>query len=117
MLKIDGTTIYLTRGDTALIQIALTDPDGNAYTPAPTDTIRFAMKQRMSDSIAVLYETDIDPTTLLLSIPSSATENMTYSKVRPYKYDIELTASGYVDTFIADADIYILPEVDVNGDN
>jgi hypothetical protein len=113
MLQIKGTAIYLTRGDTARIQLTLSDDNGE-YTPASGDRIRFAMKRRMSDSYAILTEIEIPTDTLVLQIDPEHTQALPYSKTRPYKYDIEVTsASGSVDTVIADADFYIMPEVDV----
>lgn len=116
MLKINETTIYLTRGDSALIQLTLTNKDGSAYVPASGDSIRFAMKRAMTDKHAVLLTVQIPINTLVLAIEPEMTEELKYNKVIPYKYDIELTsASGQVDTFIADADLYLLPEVGVHG--
>lgn len=113
MFKIEESTIYLTRGDSALIKLTLYDANGDLYTPDPADKIRFAMKKRMSDAEAVLAEIEIPNDTMILEIQPEHTQELTYSTSRPYKYDIELTtASGRVDTFVADADIYILPEVD-----
>lgn len=116
MLSINENTIYLTRGDSASIKLTLLNSDGTSYSPDSGDTIRFAMKQYMSDSAAVLVTKSIDTSTLILSLAPSDTESLTYSTSRPYKYDIEITYSGGdVDTFIADANIYILPEVDVHA--
>lgn len=117
MLKVNGTTIQLTRGDTALIQLALyTDPEHTtAYVPTEGDSIRFAMKKRMTDSEAILLTKNIPTDTLILEIEPSDTYSMTYSSVTPYKYDVQLTyANGRVDTFITEADIFILPEVDAH---
>lgn len=116
MLNINGDTIYLTRGDSALIKLTLTDANGDPYEPSDGDRIRFAMKKRMSDSNEVLVTVEIPTDTLLLEIRPEHTEALQYNRSRPYKYDIELTtATGRVDTFIADADIFIFPEVDVHG--
>ena len=40
MFKIEESTIYLTRGDSALIKLTLYDANGDLYTPAPADKIR-----------------------------------------------------------------------------
>lgn len=112
MLRITGTTIHLTRGDTGLIQLALTDENDNPYVPTEGDAIRFAMKKKMSDDEEVLARIDIPTDTLLLEIKPEDTSSLAYSKSKPYKYDIEITyASGRKDTFVEDADIYLMPEV------
>ena len=118
MLKVSGQTIYLTRGDTALIQLTLKDSNGEAYVPTEGDVIRFAMKQKMTDDYEVLASVEIPTDTLLLEIEPDITKGMAYNKNKPYKYDIELTYStGRVDTFVSDADIYIMPESDVYDSN
>lgn len=114
MISIRGTTIRLTRGDTALIQLALTDANGDAYEASDGDEIRFALKRKMTDDYEILLETDIPTDTLLLEIDPADTQDLTYSTKQPYKYDIQITyGTGAVDTFIADSDFYILPEADV----
>lgn len=109
MLKIIGTTIYLTRGDTAYIQITLTDSAGNAYVPAEGDVIRFAVKKLYSD-VNVLLEINIPTETLMLTINPADTKKFRFGE---YKYDIELTRSdGVVDTFIDRADFFVTEEVE-----
>lgn len=114
MLSIRGTTISLTRGDYAAIQLTLTDKlTGDAYEASDGDVIRFAMKEKMSDDCDILITKDIPTDTLLLEIDPEDTQSLTYRRRTPYKYDIEITYStGKTDTFISDADIYILPEAD-----
>ena len=115
MLEIKGQTIYLTRGDTALIQLTLKDRNGDDYVPTEGDSIRFAMKRKMSDDSEILATVSIPTDTLLLEIEPSVTDGLEFNKNKPYKYDIELTYStGRVDTFVSDADIYIMPEADTH---
>ena len=54
MLKINGTTITLTRGDTLRASLEILDAEGNTYTPTSGDTIRFAMKKSYSDSACLI---------------------------------------------------------------
>lgn len=113
MLRIDGTTITLTRGDSARIQLSLNKryADGTVepYTPATGDTIRFAMKKDYSDEQAPIL-IDIPASTLLLHILPAHTKNLPYGE---YKYDVELsTAGGDKDTFIEKATIILTEEVD-----
>lgn len=113
MLRIEGTTITLTRGDSARIQLTLNkryaDGTTEAYTPEEGDTIRFAMKKEFSDELAPIL-IDIPTSTLLLHIRPANTKNLPYGE---YKYDVELTtANGDKDTFIEKATIILTEEVD-----
>lgn len=109
MLTINGTTITLTRGDSASIKLTLTDKnDGSAYEPIEGDSIRFALnKQYGTDSPSVLI--DIPTDTLILEILPEHTKHLSFGN---YKYDIEITYSdGRVETFIAKADFVVDKEV------
>lgn len=109
MQKINGTTIYLTKGDTFESVVSITDSDGHAYTPVEGDVIRFAMKM-FYDSGPVLINKVIPNDTMLLRLESSDTKDL---YARSYVYDIQLThANGDVDTFIAQASLILGPEVD-----
>lgn len=110
MLKISGTTISLTRGDSAKIAITLEYKDGTPYNPAEGDTIRFAMKKDYSDLLPPLLLVTISPDDLILYLSPSHTKNLAYGQ---YKYDIQLTtADGDVDTFIDKATFIITEEID-----
>ncbi len=43
--SVQGTTITLTRGDTFMALISITQSDGSQYFPVEGDSIRFAMKR------------------------------------------------------------------------
>ena len=45
MQSVNGKTITLTKGDTLIAMVTITDQDGNVYTPQEGDSIRFAAKQ------------------------------------------------------------------------
>lgn len=40
MLSISGTSITITRGDSAYIDVSIKDSKGNQYKPGPNDKIR-----------------------------------------------------------------------------
>lgn len=108
MIRIKGTTISLVRGDSAMIQITINDADGNVYTPAEGDSIRFAVKKSYYQVDPDLVKT-IPNDTLVLTLEPADTKDLDFG---PYKYDIELTTEdGEVDTFIAMAELWILEEV------
>ena len=109
MLKINGTTITLTRGDTLRASLEILDAEGNTYTPTQGDVIRFAMKKSYSDSTC-LIEKQIPNDTLMLSLDPSDTKDLPFGS---YVYDIEITfESGAVDTFIDKATFRISEEVE-----
>lgn len=106
--NVSGTTITLTRGDTFVALITITDSDGNPYVPLTGDVVRFAMKSTYGDAEPILVK-DIPIDTLKLVIESEDTKNL---KFGPYIYDIQLTkVTGEVDTFIPMAKFKITEEV------
>lgn len=100
MLNIDGNNnITLTRGDTLTLTVELTK-DGEAYTPAEGDVIRFALSKGFLGEPG--YEFKLDKTipndTLTFTLDSAETA-LDY---RSYYYDIQVThGDGCVDTFIS----------------
>lgn len=106
--SISGTTITLTRGDSFVANISITDSDGNPYTPTEGDTVRFAMKASLSDVKPVLIK-DIPIETMKLVIEPSDTSGLNFGT---YSYDIQLTkASGEVYTFITVSKLKLTEEV------
>ena len=115
MIKINGTTITMTRGDTLVVEVGIMR--GNeAYVPQEGDTVRFAMKNKSmnlykteySDPEPLLVKT-IPTDTLILQLDPEDTKPFGFGD---YVYDIELTyADGTVDTFITEATLTIAPEV------
>lgn len=93
-VKINGTNIFLTRGDTLKLKVNITN-----YTLAKGDYLRFAMKERYGDDVPVLLNREIPNDTMMLQLDPMDTKKLTMNKA--YVYDIELTkANGDVDTFI-----------------
>lgn len=117
MINISGTTIEMTRGDSLIVTVEILDDQGQTYQPVNGDKVRFAMKSarmgagntRFADARPLIKKT-IPIDTLTLELEPSDTEGLSFGE---YVYDIELThASGAVDTFIADARLRLMPEVD-----
>lgn len=84
MLTIEGTTITLTRGDSASIKIGLRDSETNeSYEPVEGDSIRFALsKQYGMESPLVLI--DIPADTCILEIePQHTTPTTTPCSATP----------------------------------
>ncbi len=110
MIDINGTDITMTRGDTLKVFVQITDADGYDYTPLTGDVIRFAMKKKYSDTYPILIK-EIPTDTLLLHLKPEDTKKL--SMPQDYVYDIQLThENGDVDTFISNAKIRIIEEVE-----
>ena len=95
-----GYDITLTRGDSLPLQLTNLKKNGQAYTPDPEDSIRFAMKRKYKDpdEDAVLVKA-ISPDTLILNIEPEDTKELPMGKT--FVYDIEITDKyGFVSTFI-----------------
>lgn len=118
--SVQGTTIKLTRGDSLILQVVILrkkdKKPSEIYTPEEGDTVRFALKRNMMNPEKTKYidkkpliEKDIPIKTLILRLESEDTKFLEFGN---YVYDIELTTKdGIVDTFIADADFILTPEV------
>ena len=90
MIQIDSeNNISLTRGDTGLFTISLTDKQGEPYTPAQGSKLRFAMSKKYgADNEEVLVTRQIPINTMTLEILPEDTKEL---KFKEYVYDIELT--------------------------
>lgn len=105
--KVSGTSISITKGDTAKIEVSLKQYDGKEYKPADGDVLTFAVKKTYDRDILIRKE--IPPDTRALVLEPMDTKCLEVGK---YIYDMELkTSSGEVDTFINCATFQILPEV------
>lgn len=112
MLKVENNAIYLTRGDTAFLEIGLTDEHGDPYIPQPLDIVIFRLKKSAS-SKPVLIEKIIDPETMVLELNENDTKSL---KFDTYKYEIELTTAdnNYHFTAIENEDFEIGPELELH---
>lgn len=115
MVSITDTTIKLTRGDTLVVVVSMTRA-GAAYEPVEGDVIKFYLKRAIMKPDRVAY-VDTDPLitktiptdTLQLKLVPNDTKSLAFGK---YAYDIEITfANGDVDTFINNAELWLMPEV------
>lgn len=109
MKKVSNNKITMTRGDTCRIKLSLTDSEGNEFVPDDGDVIRFAAKQRYTDSEPIIFIT-VPNDTLVLEIKPEDTKNLNFGT---YVYDMQITfADGTIDTFITKATLKIEEEVD-----
>ena len=111
LVKINGTKISMTRGDTMQAQVEIFDTSGEPYVVQEGDRIRFAMKDRSKRSCdQILLYKEIPNSTLVLTLRPEDTENLPYGE---YGYDIEITmATGIVDTFIPEGTLELKWEAD-----
>ena len=111
MLEINNNRIYLTRGDTAYITVALTDSSGNNYTPIAGDKIYFRLKKNVFGNNLILVK-EVNTSTLKLELNPSDTQNLDFTS---YRYEIELVkASGECFTVIENAPFIIGAELEVH---
>lgn len=98
MLKIDDNNIYLTRGDTAILRVAITDETGEPYTMLPEDRLIFTVRRIPDRGTPVISKTVAGNVITLLT---EDTKDLTFGK---YKFDIYLynSSSDKLDTFIAE---------------
>lgn len=107
--RVSGTDIELTRGDTFKRTLVLTDAEGNPFTPAEGDVIRFALKKKVKDE-TVLINKVIPNDTLVLKLNPEDTKELPFGD---YVYDIQITyANGEVDTFITVSKFKLTEEVE-----
>lgn len=116
MQEIIGTTIKMTRGDTLITFVGMKRGEDD-YVPQVGDSLRFALKSPKMNSKKTEYadaepllEKDIPIDTQLLRLDPEDTKPLGFGD---YVYDIQITfADGKVDTFISEAKLTLLPEVD-----
>lgn len=109
--RVEGKTIYLTRGDTFRkpVEALLPDSETELYSPVEGDLIRFAMKRAYDDPVPLLVK-EIPAETMVLTLDPEDTKELPFGK---YFFDIQITyANGDVDTFITKGRLRLTEEVD-----
>ncbi len=103
MVKIDGTKIWLTRGDTLYLSVQLKNADGTNYEPSQNDVIWFRMKKKVSDSESVIYK-EFDHQTMTIKLEPEDTAGLTVGYNYPYNIravrDGQEVATPIVDSFV-----------------
>ena len=108
MLKVyaDGS-IELTRGDTAYLEISITDSEGNPYEMQPNDTLTLSVKKSENDAAPAFQKTIQGHTSF--HIEPEDTAGLAFGK---YKYDVQITTEiGDVFTVLGPETFEILSEV------
>lgn len=106
MFKIVGNKIYLTRGDSAFIDIQIKNADGTDYQWTPGDQLLMTVKESTSSKEILFQHSLVDGT---IEINPEDTENLEYGD---YVYDCQLrTSGGVTQTFITPSLFRVLEEV------
>ena len=104
MFNIEGTTIYLTRGDSAEFNINIIGADGNSYELQEGDLVELTVKEDVYSSEVLIHKIGTN-----VVIEPSDTSEMGYGT---YVYDVQVTLSdGTVDTIIPPSEFRVLSEV------
>lgn len=122
MLKVDGTDIYMTRGDSAVIDVTLTVKDPETGEPSPYtfnegDQIIFRLKKKAEDGIKVHCQKeviiDFVNNEAALHLDPEDTQTCTFDK---YRYEFELiTSDNFHTTFIENQPFTIGKELEIHG--
>lgn len=108
MLYIDqDNNIKLTRGDTAIIDIEITNADGEPYIMRNFDSLIFTVKRMYNDSAEVIRK---ELQTPVLTLTSNDTKNLSFGK---YRFDIYIynSETHNLDTFIYEKIFEVAEEV------
>lgn len=110
-MKIQGTDISMTRGDSEAIKVTVKDAFGNVVPLVTGDTIHFTVRESVISPTKIIEKiiTEFDDGKALITIVPQDTGNLEFTS---YVYDIQLTREdGTVKTIITPADFTITGEV------
>lgn len=106
--SIKGKRVKLTRGDTLITEVSISNADGTAYEMQEGDSLRFKMTDIPGG--VVLIEKQIPSDTLILKLDPSDTNVLPFGE---YFFDIQLTyANGNVETILAEGQFDVTAETD-----
>mgnify|MGYP003429659358 FL=1 len=88
MLVITDDEVILTRGDSADINVKITDANGDIYTPAEGDVIKFTLKKNCETSDIIIQKTLVNS---VISLQPADTKDLPYGT---YYFDVQLTTAG-----------------------
>lgn len=122
MLEVDGKDIYMTRGDSGVIQVIPKVKDANnervCYTFEDGDRVIFRLKLKAEDSSAIICEKDciidLENNKAFLKLVPEDTEHCEFKK---HRYEFELvTSDDFHCTFIEDQPFTIGKELETHAD-
>ena len=110
-MKIQGTNISMTRGDSEAIKVTVKDTLGNIIPLVTGDTIHFTVRESIRHTTKIIEKiiTEFDDGQALITINPQDTNNLSFAS---YVYDIQLTKeNGTVKTIIRPSQLTITGEV------
>lgn len=106
MVKVQGTTIYMTRGDTATINLSIKDNNKNEYELEDGDIVVFSVKKNLSDDSYLIQKTFNEKEII---IEHEDTKNLSFGS---YLYDVQITFNdGKIATIITPSTLVLEGEV------
>ena len=106
--SIKGKRITLTRGDTLITKVSISNADGTPYEMQEGDSLRFKMTD-IPGGVALIVK-EIPSDTLTLKIDPSDTNVLPFGE---YFFDLQLTyANGNVETILAEGQFDVTAETD-----
>ena len=110
-MKIQGTNISMTRGDSEMIKVTVKDTLGNIIPLVTGDTIYLTVRESMLSPTRIIEKivTEFDDGQAFIIINPEDTNNLRFTS---YVYDIQLTKeNGSVKTIITPSNFTITGEV------
>lgn len=109
MFRTENGAVYITRGDSASLEILLTNAEGAVYNLAEGDTLTLSVKRSVMDT-EVLISKKITSGKIISFNPQD-TSDLAFGE---YRYDVQLnTKAGKVYTVIGPDSFFVCEEVTV----
>ena len=108
MLEINGSDIYLTKGDTAHLSVGITNnASGDAYEMQPNDTLILTVRKQAYEASPVLLQKTVKGSSDIHLTPEDTAQMATGT----YKYAVELRMGADINTVIQCSEFHLLVEV------
>ena len=105
--SIKGKRINMTRGDTLVAEVGISNPDGTPYELQSGDSVRFKMTDVPGGASLIVKDITSD---MVLRLDPDDTNCLPFGS---YFFDVEMTyADGTVDTFIPEGTLTLDAEAD-----
>lgn len=102
-MKISGTDVYMTRGDSEGIIVNL-----NGYTPQTGDKVDFTVRRTVGSKPLISKQAEFDGGQSVISIDPEDTSSLRFGD---YVYDVQLTYGGKVKTIITPSKLTLGEEI------
>lgn len=107
MFRIEDKTIYITRGDSASMEVSVTQADSTDYTLQNGDKLTFSVKRSVRDEEALISKTITSGS--CFDFTPEDTAGLVFGE---YRYDLQLkTKDGKVFTIIEPSGFVVCSEV------